>query len=56
MTASAKIRFEIEDLAAPDAQKLSGCEIRKTNFYLVESETAEKENYNNKAAIFSPIR
>jgi phosphoribosylformylglycinamidine synthase len=43
MTASAKIRFEIEDLAAPDAQKLSGCEIRKTNFYLVESETAEKE-------------
>jgi len=43
MTGTAKIRFEIEDLAAPDVQKISGCDIHKTNFYLVESATAERD-------------
>lgn len=42
MTGLAKIRFEIEELSAPDAKKISGCEIRKTAFYLVESKTADK--------------
>lgn len=43
MTNSAKIRFEIEDLAAPETRNISGCAIRKTAFYLVESDTADKE-------------
>ncbi|TNE32707.1 MAG: phosphoribosylformylglycinamidine synthase [Alphaproteobacteria bacterium] len=43
MTTSAKIRFEIEDLAAPDVQKVSGCDIRKTSFYLVEFDTTDKD-------------
>lgn len=43
MTLPAKIRFEIEDSAAPALQKISGCDIRRAAFYLVESDSAEKE-------------
>lgn len=50
MTEAAKIRFEIEEFSAPEMRKISGCDIRKAAFYLVESKTTEKETLQQRGS------